>query len=64
MISLYGNLLKDVKESTKGNVERRQATAEERLAAEAESEDEQDELQGNNKDSDATDANELEDGHI
>ena len=65
MISLYGNLLKDVKESTKGNVERRQAlTAEERLAAEAESEDDQDELQGNNKDSDATDANELEDGRI
>lgn len=38
LISLYGELLKEVKESTKGNVERRQAlTAEERLELEVES---------------------------
>ena len=61
-IAIYGNLLKDVKEFTKGNVESRQAlTAEERLAAEAESDFEEDQ-----KEQELTEsaASEMEDGRI
>lgn len=65
MISIYGKLLKDVKEATKGNVERRQAlTAEERLAAEIESDfEEAGEDQAQNGQEEQV-ASEFEDGRI
>lgn len=66
MISLYGELLKEIKEATRGNVERRQAlTAEERLEAENESEEEEEkgvETGKNPVDSDNDDT--LADGRI
>lgn len=69
MISIYGNLLKDVKEFTKGNVERRQAlTAEERLAAEIESDFEEEADDGghgqNGPGGDDQVSSEFEDGRI
>lgn len=63
VISLYGDLLKEVKETTKGNVERRQAlTPEERSTAEAESELEDEE--NNHEIDESPNGNELEDGRI
>lgn len=68
MISLYGELLKEVKEATKGNVERRQAlTAEERLQAENESDEEEETGENgvtNLISQESAESNELEDGRI
>lgn len=63
LISLYGQLLKEVKDATKGNVERRQAlTAEERLEADVESEFEEEQQSSNDRE-DQT-GTEIDDGRI
>lgn len=67
IISLYGELLKEVKDATKGNVERRQAlTAEERLEKDIESDFEEEEVAGNSggQDESSEDANAIDDGRI
>lgn len=56
LISLYGEILKEVKESTKGNVERRQAlTAEERLEFEVESDFEEETSKNENNEESVVD---------
>ena len=65
LISLHGDLLKEVKEATKGNVERRQAlTAEERLELEVESDFEDEEDKNNSSGAVADDENAIDDGKI
>ena len=63
LISLYGELLKEVKDSTKGNVERRQAlTAEERLELDVESDFENEQSPSTDQNQDQT--SEIDDGRI